>query len=65
VIHKPSDHMGARKVFVNGNEIDGVIYADTIKGVVEFCPMPLRIHKTKKDCVYTRKLRGKVEVEFA
>jgi len=48
-------------VFVNGNIIDGVVYADTKKGVVIFAPKPYRAAKNK-DYVYTRRLEGNVEV---
>lgn len=63
MIHHPGDGRGPRRVFVNGNEIDGVIFADTAKGVVEFVPPPARVKKNS-DTVYTRKLRGSVTVEF-
>lgn len=53
-----------KKVFVNGNEIIGVIVADTDKGVVEFYPLPARIKKPERDRAYTRLLRGNVTVEF-
>jgi len=50
-------------VFVNGNKISGAIIADTKRGEVIFAPEPLRTHKTKKDEIYYRKLRGIVTVE--
>lgn len=60
-IHTPDDGRGQRKVFVNGNEIDGVNYADTKLGFVIYSPRPYRMAKGK-DYVYTRKLRGTVTV---
>ena len=60
-IHKPDDGRGLRKVFVNGNEIDGVTYADTKLGIVIYAPKPYRVAKGK-DYIYTRKLRGTVTV---
>lgn len=50
------------RVFVNGNEVESVVSADTDKGVVVYAPKPYRVAKGK-DYVYTRKLRGKVTVE--
>lgn len=52
------------RVFVNGNEVESAVSADTGKGVVVYAPKPYRAAKGK-DYVYTRKLRGKVTVEAA
>lgn len=52
------------KVFVNGNEINNVVIADTTRGEVIYYPTPLRLHKRKRDETYTRKLRGNVTVEL-
>ena len=62
MIHHSGDRRGPRKVSVNGNEIDNVIFADTAKGLVEFVPKPARVKKNS-DTFYTRKLRGLVTVE--
>lgn len=51
------------KVFVNGNEVDLAISADTDKGEVIYVPQPVRAKKNS-DFVYSRQLRGKVTVEF-
>lgn len=51
------------KVFVNGNAIDKVIYADTVKGIVIYYPTPLRVRKGTEE-VYSRKLKGVVTVEL-
>ena len=61
-IHTPMDGRGPRKVFVNGNEIPHVFYADTKKGIVRFSPEPIRIKKNS-DYVYSRVLKGEVTVE--
>lgn len=50
------------RVYVNGNEVEGVISADTEKGVVVYAPKPYRVEKGK-DYLYTREMRGKVTVE--
>lgn len=60
-IHTPNDGRGHRDVFVNGNRIDNVVWADALGGVVWFCPEPIRAAKGK-DFLYTRRLRGVVEV---
>lgn len=48
-------------MFVNGNIVGGVVYADTKKGLVVYMPKPYRVARGK-DYVYTRKLRGTVTV---
>lgn len=60
-IHRGDDGRGKRKVYVNGNEIDNVVMADTRKGLVEFAPEPIRIKRNGD--IYTRMLRGQVVVE--
>lgn len=50
------------RVFVNGNQVDGVVFADTGKGMVRYMPRPYRVQKGK-DYAYTRTLRGVVTVE--
>ncbi|MNR52239.1 hypothetical protein D3C85_1720430 [compost metagenome] len=50
------------RVFLNGNEVDSVVFADTDKGVVRYMPKPYRVEKGK-DYVYTRELRGVVTVK--
>ena len=49
------------RVYVNGNEVEKVVMADTEKGVVEYTPVPARVKKNS-DELYTRKLRGVVTV---
>lgn len=50
------------RVFVNGNEVEHAISADTSRGLVVYAPQPVRVKKGA-DYIYTRKLRGKVTVE--
>lgn len=52
-----------RVVFLNGKEIDGVVYADTKRGIVRVCRHPLKLDKHHKR-VLTRTIRGHVEVCF-
>ena len=54
--------LGPRDVFVNGNPINYVVYANPAKGVVEFAPHPLRAKRNGE--IYTRRLRGSVIVKF-
>nr|WP_298117440.1 hypothetical protein [uncultured Pseudomonas sp.] len=50
------------RVFVNGNEVECVVFADSARGRVRYCPRPLR-PKRNGDEVFTRVLRGMVTVE--
>ncbi|MCS5969697.1 hypothetical protein LNP26_29780 [Klebsiella variicola subsp. variicola] len=59
-VHYAGDGLGPRDVFVNGNPINYVVYANPAKGVVEFAPLPLRVKRNGE--IYTRKLRGNVLV---
>lgn len=60
--HHASDGRGKRRVFVNGNEIERVLWCDTSRGIAVFYPYPYRI-KRSGDEVYTRRVRGSVTVE--
>ena len=51
------------KVFVNANEVKRAIFADTEKGIVHFCPHPIRLKKRTRDEIYSRTLKGQVTVE--
>lgn len=62
--HHWNDGLGLRKVTVNGNEIDRVVWADTDRGLLVYYPSPVRPHKKKRDEAYSRRLRGKIEVTF-
>lgn len=61
-VHYAGDGLGPRDVFVNGNPINQVVYANPAKGVVEFSPRPLRVKCNGE--IYTRKLHGTVIVKF-
>lgn len=60
-MHYAGDGLGPRDVFVNGNSIRHVVYANPTKGVVEFAPLPLRVKRNGE--IYTRKLHGTVNVK--
>lgn len=65
MFHSLKDSRGFRHVYVNGNRIECVRWANEEQGLV--CFMPHR-RLTKKDKrkgeIYTRLLRGNVRVEF-
>lgn len=65
MFHSANDGKGLRHVYVNGNRIECVRWANEAQGLV--CFMPHR-RLTKKDRrkgeIYTRLLRGVVKVEF-
>ena len=65
MFHSAQDGKGFRHVYVNGNRIDCVLWANEEQGLV--CFMPKR-RMTKRDIrkgqIYTRLLRGNVRVEF-
>ncbi len=65
MFHSSEDGKGLRHVYVNGNRINCVLWANEEQGLV--CFMPHR-RLTKKDKrkgeIYTRLLRGAVKVEF-
>lgn len=62
-IHTPGDGRGRRRVFMNGNEVDHIIWADTKRGVLIYSLQPFRLHKNRRDEFYSRKLRGAVTVK--
>ena|GEM_PF-827593 len=61
-IHCVGDGRGLRDVFMNDNKINNVVYANELKGIIEFVPHPLKAKRNGE--IYTRKLRGVVTVEF-
>jgi len=63
-LHTPGDGKLNRHIFVNGNEIRNVFYADEKKGIVKFYPCPFRVKRPECDEAYSRTLRGDVTVEF-
>lgn len=62
-VHYAGDGLGPRDVFVNGNPIRHVVYANPVKGIVEFAPHPLRAKRNGE--IYTRHLRGTVTVKIS
>ncbi len=63
MFHSAKDDKGYREVFVNGNPISNVLWANEERGLVCFAPFPVQINKRKGE-IYTRLLRGSVKVEF-
>jgi len=61
--HHYNDGRGKRRVYVNGNEIERVIWCDTEQGIAVYLPLPLRLKRPECDELYTRRLRGRVTVE--
>lgn len=61
--HHYNDGRGKRRVYVNGNEIERVIWCDTVQGIAVYMPQPARVKKPGRNEVYTRRLRGQVTVE--
>lgn len=65
MFHYRGDGKGQRKVFVNGNLINCVIWANEEKGLVCFNPhLKLSKRSKRRGQFYTRILRGCVTVEF-
>ena len=63
--HTYGDGRGARRVYVNGNEVSRVVWANCDQGIVCFIPPgKKRIKRPERDRVYARILRGSVRVEF-
>lgn len=63
MFHSVNDGKGNRRVFVNGNLTNRVIWANEEQGLVCCYRYPLKINKRKGE-LYTRLLRGDVKVEF-
>lgn len=61
MFHSALDGKGDRDIFVNGNRIKRVLWVNTKQGIVCFAPHPIRTNKRKGE-IYTRLLRGNVEV---
>lgn len=62
-IHTVDDGRGRRRVTVDGNQVDNVVYADTRKGIVRHADKPPRIHRHGKRIIERTK-HGRVEIEF-
>ena len=65
MFHSAKDGKGRRYVYVNGNRIKRVKWANEEQGLVCFHPnMRLSKKSKRKGEIYTRLLRGNVTVEF-
>ena len=65
MFHSVDDGKGLRYVYVNGNRIKRVLWANEEQGLVCFYPHVRLSKKSKrKGDIYTRLLRGNVKVEF-
>lgn len=65
MFHYVDDGKGPRYVYVNGNRIKCVLWANEEQGLVCFIPHRRLTKKDKrKGEIYTRLLRGNVTVEF-
>jgi hypothetical protein len=65
MFHYIDDGKGLRYVYVNGNRIKCVLWANEEQGLVCFIPHRRLTNKDKrKGEIYTRLLRGNVTVEF-
>ncbi len=60
-VHTPYDGRGTRDVFLNGNKIDRVIYADEKRGIVRVIHSPPRVDERNKRVLW-KTMRGCVEV---
>lgn len=63
--HRHADGRGPRRVFVNGNLVEGVLWCDTAAGVCVYAPRPVKAKRPDREEIYTRQLRGIVTVEAA
>ena len=65
MFHSAKDGKGLRHVYVNGNRIDCVLWANEEQGLVCFMPKRRMTKRNiRKGQIYTRLLRGNVRVEF-
>ncbi|MCE6007578.1 hypothetical protein [Acinetobacter soli] len=61
--HSANDGKGNRRIYVNGNLVTNVLWANEQRGLVCYSPYPFKINKRKGE-IYTRLLRGNVRVEM-
>lgn len=61
--HRHADGRGNRRVFVNGNSVDNVLWCDTAAGVCVYAPRPVKAKRPGREQIYTRRLLGTVTVE--
>ena len=60
-IHKVGDGLGPRDVFLDGDRVEGCVYADTELGVVELIKQPFVV---VDDELQTERKYGNVTVVF-
>ncbi|MCE0912470.1 MULTISPECIES: hypothetical protein [Pseudomonas] len=63
--HRHADGRGSRRVLVNGNQVENVIWCDTAAGVCVYAPRPVKAKRPWREQIYTRRLLGTVTVEAA
>lgn len=63
--HRHDDGRGPRRVFVNGNQVENVLWCDTAAGVCVYAPRPVKTKRPAREEIYTRRLRGVVTVQPA
>lgn len=63
--HRHADGRGPRRVLVNGNQVENVLWCDTAAGVCVYAPRPVKVKRPEREEIYTRRLRGVVTVEAA
>jgi len=61
-IHTPGDGRGLRDVWVDGEKINNVFFADTRRGIVDHYLEPIRLHKYAKR-ILSERLHGHVVVK--
>ncbi|QLQ28518.1 MAG: hypothetical protein HZT39_09835 [Pseudoxanthomonas sp.] len=59
--HSANDGRGRRAVYLNGELIDRVVYADERRGIVKVIDSPIRLNR-RRDGIITHVRRGRVEV---
>lgn len=59
--HSAADGRGPRAVFLDGERIERVVWADERRGIVKQYDNPLRLNR-RRNCAIARVRRGHVEV---
>lgn len=60
-IHRPDDGKGPRRVYVDGEQVRNVVYADTQRGLVHYHLSPVRLNRRKTGVRWAKKV-GRVEI---
>lgn len=61
-IHRPDDRRGPRDVYLDGEALSRVFYADTAKGFVRMYHSPIRVNRRKEEIRWLKR-KGRVEVK--